>query len=344
MQTPSKHISFLTDLLPRYRSINTLYQEIAEKFVLSFDAQCTITDFYNEFNDVQTFEKSILNFLLSTDKEKQSQIVSNLCTKIAKNTEIYSANKDFFDRIDTINVCSGRRNPLKIEIDGQLKDTNKLWQELAVIKGNLESASWKNDKIAIERLTREEERFNSLYKQEQQKLEALYQKQKESDNHVSEYLENVFSQIYELGCAFISLLDNYFPVEKEKEQQKITSPLRTGVYFDMQLVSQIHNECNNIQFENLSEIDLYALLNLQPTNSQLKVKSREGTRMCYLIFKLYDYLKTDNRSDWRAAILESASIKEDYYQSKYKEPVSEFPSRKSEDFAKRIDRIFKEFS
>ena len=215
MQTPNEHISLLTDLLPRYRSVNILYREIAEKFVLSFDAQCTITDFYNEFNDVQAFEKSILNFLLSADKEKQLQIVSNLRMEITKNTEIYTANKEFFDDIDTLKVCSGRCNPLKIEIDGQLKDTNKLWQELAVIKGNLESASWKNDKIAIERLTREEERLDSLYKQEQQKLETLYQKQKESDNHAAQYLENVFRQIYELGCSFISLLDNYFPVERE---------------------------------------------------------------------------------------------------------------------------------
>ena len=215
MQTPNEHISLLTDLLPQYRSVNTLYQEIAEKFVLSFDAQCAITEFYNEFNHIQTFEKSILNFLLSTDKGKQGQIIPNLRAEIAKNTEIYTTNKEFFCGIDIIKVCSGRRNPLKIEIDGQLKDTNKLWQELAVIKGNLESSSWKNDKIGIERLTREEDRLDNLYKQEKQKLEALYQKQKESDNHASKYLENVFSNIYELGCSLISLLDNYFPIEKE---------------------------------------------------------------------------------------------------------------------------------
>ena len=216
METGNKLVMLLTDLLPQYyRSVNTLYQVIAEKFVLSFDAQCTITDFYNEFNDIQAFEKAILNFLLSTDKEKQLQIISNLRTEIVKNAETYTANKEFFDGIDTIKVCSGRCNPLKIEINGQLKDTNKLWQELTQVKGSLESASWKNDKIGIERLTREEERLDSLYKQEQQKLETLYQKQKESDNHASKYLENVFRQIYELGYSFISLLDNYFPVEKE---------------------------------------------------------------------------------------------------------------------------------
>ncbi len=40
MQTPNEHISLLTDLLPRYRPVNILYQEIVDKSGLSFDAQC----------------------------------------------------------------------------------------------------------------------------------------------------------------------------------------------------------------------------------------------------------------------------------------------------------------
>ncbi len=344
MQTPNEHISLLTDLIPKYRSINQFYAEIVDKPALSFDTQCSITDFYKEFNDVQVFEKALLNFLLSTDKERQMQIVSNLRTEIEKNIGIYSTNKDFFDEIDIITVCSRRYNPLKIEIEGQLEDTNKLWKELTQVRNSLESASWRNDQIATERLTKEEARIEALYKTEQKKLEVLYQKQKESDNYASGYLENKFKPIYELGCSFLSLLENYFPLEKEKESTKPKPTLSTGAYFDMQLASQIHNECNNIQFNNLSELDLYALLNLQQTNAKLTVKSGEKGRMSYLIFKLYDHLKADNRSDWRTAILKSAGIEEGYYQSKYKEPVSEFPSRKSKEFAERIDKIFQYLS
>ncbi|MDR0746251.1 MAG: hypothetical protein LBF17_07150 [Mediterranea sp.] len=95
MQAPNEHISLLTDLLPRYRSVNILYQEAIDKSVLNFDTQCSITDFYNEFNDIQAFEKAILNFLLLADKEKQEQIAVHLRTEIGKNTEIYAANKDF---------------------------------------------------------------------------------------------------------------------------------------------------------------------------------------------------------------------------------------------------------
>jgi hypothetical protein len=182
---------------------------------LSFDVQCSITDFYRGFNNIQVFEKSILNFHLSTDKEKQGQIISNLRTEISKNIGIYTVNKDLFDKIDTIKVCSNRHNPLKVEIDGQQKNANKLWKELTQVRNSLESASWKDDKIVTQRLTKEEEQLKQAYKKEQEKLKILYEQQKESDNHASKYLENILGRIYELGCSFISLLDKYFPIEKE---------------------------------------------------------------------------------------------------------------------------------
>ena len=39
MEAHNKHITLLTDLLPRYRTVNTHYRETVDKFVLSFDAQ-----------------------------------------------------------------------------------------------------------------------------------------------------------------------------------------------------------------------------------------------------------------------------------------------------------------
>ena len=208
-------ISILIVLLPQYRSVNTLYREIIKKSALSFDTQCYITDFYNEFKDTQVFEKSILNLLLSTDKEKLTQIISNLKTEISKNIDLYITEKDFLDGIDIVRVCTNRHNPPRIEIEGRLKRTNELWQELTQVRNSLESANWKNDKIAEERLTKEEERLKGIYKGEQEKLQSLYQQEKESDKHASKYTENVFGKIYELGRSFIFLLDNYFPIETE---------------------------------------------------------------------------------------------------------------------------------
>lgn len=337
-------ISILVTLLPQYRLLNTLYQRIVENFALGFDAQCNITDFYNEFNDKQAFEKAVVNMLLSTDKDKSAPIISNLRTEIYKNIDMYTANKDFFDRVDIFKACTNRYNPLRIEIEGQLKNTHKLWQELTQVRNSLESASWNDDKISVQRLTQEEERLDNLYRKEQEKLQLLYERKKESDNHAIRYIYNVFSDISELSHSFISLLENYYPIERKKEQAEIKPTIKPGLYFDMKLVSAIHHECNNVQFENMTEVDFYAILNLQPTNIRFIVKSGERTRMCYLIYRLYEFLKTGNKAEWRTDILKSADIKDTYYKAKYKEPESEIPSRKSESFAQRINKIFEYLS
>lgn len=155
-------------------------------------------------------------------------------------------------------------------------------------------------------------------------------------------LKDYYTLIYEISRKSLSIIDSYFPIEKEKVSKEIKKPaIKPGLYFDMKLISSIHHECNNIQFENLTEVDFYAILNLQPTNAELSVKPGEKTRMSFLIYKLYEHLKTDNKKEWRTAILEATDIDEKYYGSKYKDPESEIPSRKSESFAQRINRIFK---
>ncbi|SBV95834.1 hypothetical protein KL86DYS2_10982 [uncultured Dysgonomonas sp.] len=211
-------ISILIALLPQYRLINSLYEQVADSLMLSFEWQCHITDFYNTFKDTQAFEKAVLNLLLATDKEKSVTVVNNLRIEINKNLNIYIAHKEPFDKINTLEVCSSRYEPLYLEIEGQLKDTNKFWQELTQIRNSLESASWKNDNAAIQRLTKEEERVENLYRREQEKLNRFYQLQKESDEDAFQYIKNVFSEISKLSSSFSSLLDNYFPVEKEKEE------------------------------------------------------------------------------------------------------------------------------
>ena len=339
----NEHISLLTDLLPQYRLMNSIYKQIADSLKFSFESQCRITDFYNTFKDKQVFEKAVLHLLLSTDKEKLALIAVNLREEISKNIELYTVHKELFDNINTLNVCTSRHDPVRFKIEGQLEATNKLWQELTQVRNSLESASWNYDKVAEQQLTRKEEQVENLYKKEQDKLKKLYEQQKESDQNAFQYIHNVFGDILDLSNTFISLLGNYFPAEKKKTPNN-TPTIKPGIYFDMNLVSLIHQECNNIQFENLSETDFYALLNLQPCNSRLTVKDREGIRVCYLIYKLYECLKTESRAQWRSDILKSAGIKEDYYNSKYKVPVSEIPSRENERFARRIDDIFKNIS
>lgn len=330
----------IIDVLPQYTTVNTVYQGILGS-TLNFEEQCQITDFYTWIKNRENFEKAVLNFILSTDKEKQFPIVSMLRTLIDSNIELYKNNKDFFDNIDVISVCANRPDSLNYQINIQQKRTNSLWMELIQIRNSLESASWKRENAKVEYLTGEEERVSNLYKIEQDKLAVLYKQKAESDTAASKYVKNVFRNIYESGIFNTSILNNYFPIETKRQDPNQSNPqLQEGKYFPMEIVSKIHKECNGFQFESLTEVELYSILNLLPVNTLLVIKRGEKTRMCYLISILYNYLKVEDKIEWRSSILKSLDIKEDFYNSKYKEPVSEVPSRESKNFALSISKIF----
>lgn len=331
----------IIDVLPQYTTINTVYQEVLKTSTLNFDEQCQITDFYTWIKNRENFEKAVLNFILSTDKEKQLSIVSMLRKLINRNIEIYNSNQIFFDGLDTISVCANRPDSLNYQINIQQSQTNSFWVELVQVRNSLESSSWNRDDAKVESLNREEERLSNLYKIEQEKLTALYKQKNESDTAASKYVNNIFKKLYELGIFNLSILDNYFPIETKRQDSNQSNPqMQEGKYFDMEIVSKIHKECNGAQFEYLTEMELYSILNLLPANVQLIIRKREKIRMCYLISILYDYLKVENKTQWRTVILNSIGIEEGFYNSKYKEPVSETPSRESKDFALSISKIF----
>jgi len=48
-----------------------------------------------------------------------------------------------------------------------------------------------------------------------------------------------------------------------------------------------------------------------------------------------------DRENWKKNILKMLDIEENYYKSKYKEPVSDFPSDSNQKFAKEMDAIFR---
>ncbi|WP_369893418.1 hypothetical protein [Bacteroides sp. AN502(2024)] len=51
-------------------------------------------------------------------------------------------------------------------------------------------------------------------------------------------------------------------------------------------------------------------------------------------------LSKQYRDEWRNKILKLLDIDESYYRSKYKEPVSDFPSDSNQKFAKEMEYIF----
>ena len=109
----------------------------------------------------------------------------------------------------------------------------------------------------------------------------------------------------------------------------------------MKLLSAVYEKCNGGQFEAVSELDFYAGMNLQPCEEKLKIRPREKARVCHLIFLMGETLPKPDREKWKEGIMNLLGIDDAYYKSKYKEPVSDFPSDSNQEFAKEMRLIFR---
>lgn len=335
----------IMDILPKYTIINEIYQNVLEDKVLHFEEQQQIVAFFNQFRNLENFEKAVLDFITSKDKEKQIQFFSILRKVIKKNIEKYNDNRNSLDSIDTFEICWDRANSFESKIKVQEKHTNNQYIELRDAKNSLESASWKGDEVRVRELEEKVNKFSNLYKIEQEKLDALYQEKEELRQESLKFADNVFGKICELESSFLLVLNNYFFDEIRPNSEENSEPKQKG-YFGMQLISSIHKECNGVQFENLNVIDFYNILNLQPSNAKLIIQNREKERTYHLISKLYDCLQPNENKEWRTALLDQLGIKWDTYNSKYKTVTvsSEEGNKKNKEFKGLIESIFNNIS
>lgn len=145
----------------------------------------------------------------------------------------------------------------------------------------------------------------------------------------------------------MAILEKYLTDQKKKEGEEKemsasgTTPASPSAYFPMRLLSAIYEKCNGEQFEAVSELDFYANLNLQPCEGRLKIRPREKTRVCYLIFLMGETLPKPDREKWKEDVMNLLGIDDTYYKSKYKEPVSDFPSDSNQEFAREMRSVFR---
>ena len=198
---------------------------------------------------------------------------------------------------------------------------------------------------------KEYERCKAEYDKEKKELDKLYELQKQDRKEAFQYIENLSGNVYRLSLLFMEVLKKYLPNDREEKQQDEpvkqneqeevqNSPEGQHEYFDMKQLSPIHETCVGEQFEAITIADFYANINLYPCKNKLKIKAREKIRVCYLIFLMSEKLSKQYRDEWRSQILKLLDIDESYYRSKYKEPVSDFPSDSNQKFAKEMESIF----
>ena len=65
-------------MIPQYGELNRIYRDYIDNYAFSFDRQKFISDFYQEYNDMKSFEAAILELVLDKQKEQYTLILNSL--------------------------------------------------------------------------------------------------------------------------------------------------------------------------------------------------------------------------------------------------------------------------
>ncbi len=332
-------------MIPQYGELNRIYRDYIDNYAFSFDRQKFISDFYQEYNDMKSFEAAILELVLDKQKEQYTLILNSLKTEIEKSIQAYEI-RPLSDRAIE-RACYQHMERYSQEIEAQLDVTRSLSKPLNEANNRYDSIGYREHTAEEEKQAEKEyERCKAEYDREKAKLNKLYDQQKATRTEAFQYMKNCCADIYRQSCLFLDILKKYIPDGKQENksnepisQQETTEEQQE--YFSMKLLSLIHEVCEGEQFEEISAPDFYANMNLHPCNCKLKIKPREKIRVCYLIFLMSEKLSKQDRDKWKDRILKLLDIDDCYYKSKYKEPVSDFPSDSNQNFAKEMEHIFR---
>ena len=332
-------------MIPQYGELNRIYRDYIDNYAFSFDRQKFISDFYQEYNDMKSFEAAILELVLDKQKEQYTLILNSLKTEIEKSIQAYEI-RPLSDRAIE-RACYQHMERYSQEIEAQLDVTRSLSKPLNEANNRYDSIGYREHTAEEEKQAEKEyERCKAEYDREKAKLNKLYDQQKATRTEAFQYMKNRCADIYRQSCLFLDILKKYIPDGKQENkssepisQQETTEEQQE--YFSMKLLSLIHEVCIGEQFEEISAPDFYANMNLHPCNCKLKIKPREKIRVCYLIFLMSEKLSKQDRDKWKDRILKLLDIDDSYYKSKYKEPVSDFPSDSNQNFAKEMEHIFR---
>ena len=332
-------------MIPQYGELNRIYRDYIDNYAFSFNRQKFISDFYQEYNDMKSFEAAILELVLDRQKEQYTLILNSLKTEIEKSIQAYETRPISDSAVER--VCHQHLERYSLEIEAQLDVTRSLSKPLNEANNRYDSIGYREHTVEEEKQAEKEyERCKAEYDREKAKLNELYDLQKAARKEAFQYMKNRCADIYRQSCLFLDILKKYIPDgNRQDESGKPVSQQETTEeqheYFSMKLLSLIHEVCVGEQFEEISAPDFYANMNLHPCNCKLKIKPREKIRVCYLIFLMGEELPKQDRDKWKDRILKLLDIDDSYYKSKYKEPVSDFPSDSNQNFAKEMEHIFR---
>ena len=180
-------------------------------------------------------------------------------------------------------------------------------------------------------------------------LESLLYKMKEIQNREKYFSSDLYNNIGFLAHDFheeLYLYSSYIDklittnFENFKPYDKNYLMIHDKIFFNMGIVHQIHKNYSDLAFEEISEIELYKVLNLQNTINYLEIKN--VTKITYIFHKLHKILTKQIGEQWLKGILKEFKFTKRYYDRKYRIVKSQSATENEEAFADEVDTLFKD--
>jgi len=320
----------IKEIIPGFGELNKLCRQMVSGQRFDFAQQQFVSGLYRQIEDVPAFEQAVIGLTLEVDTDRASVLLKSLAKEVAEYIATYTANRSLFDSLDIDAVCRQYHNRFDWNISKQSALTNECSLALREVSNSIESAQGEPDAA----LQLEYEHRKCEYDEQRKTLNELYAMKEQAKTEVLSCLVNRFGDICSVNGRMLAILDKYISVPNNCSEDAAST------YFNMKLISSVYELCNGVQFEQMPEKDFYAALNLQPSASSMKILPREKGRVCYLVYLLSEQLPKPKREDWRNTILDRLDISLPFYSSKYKEPVSDFPSDANREFAQNLTAVF----
>ena len=176
-------------MIPQYGELNRIYRDSIDNYAFSFDRQKFISDFYQEYNDMKSFEAAILELVLDKQKEQYTLILNSLKTEIEKSIQAYEI-RPLSDRAIE-RACYQHMERYSQEIEAQLDVTRSLSKPLNEANNRYDSIGYREHTAEEEKQAEKEyERCKAEYDREKAKLNKLYDQQKAARTEAFQYMKN----------------------------------------------------------------------------------------------------------------------------------------------------------
>lgn len=327
----------ISKFIPELSSVCKIYSGVISGSGITCEDVLTLVAFINSFPSVRDAESGIMDLVLKAPTERLEIVLKSLYVDLDRIVALYKDNSMYFDRKDLRVLWDKPLSYADTDIETQQKKTQAASDELKEVSNSYEMPpfnSMSREEAAV--LERRVDKLSAEYQKEKAKLQNFYAKRKSLEEERWSVPTDIFRLIYLKCLSLLSVVEKYYnkPVEKNKQQSE-----RTDLYLSMSFLASVHELCNGRQFEDMSAIDFFHSLNLYQTSKPLEVCKNEKVRVCYLINQLSEKVDKGTRSEWIGAMLRTTGIEQDYYRSKYREPISDPPSKKNKEFAEALKEI-----